>query len=32
MDDKDDDKKRVLTPPSEWADGLKARNHQLLKW
>lgn len=25
MDEKDDDKKRVLTPPSEWADGLKLR-------
>ena len=23
MDDQDDDKKRVLTPPSEWADGMK---------
>ena len=23
MDDKDDDKKRVLTPPSEWAEGMK---------
>lgn len=22
MDDKDDDKKRVLTPPSEWAEGM----------
>lgn len=26
MDDKDDDKKRVLTPPSEWADGMKPRS------
>lgn len=25
MDEKDDDKKRVLTPPSEWADGLKPK-------
>ncbi|PDH36610.1 MAG: hypothetical protein CNF01_05765, partial [Halieaceae bacterium MED-G27] len=23
MDDQDDDKKRVLTPPSEWAEGMK---------
>ena len=23
MDDKEDDKKRVLTPPSEWAEGMK---------
>jgi len=23
MDDKDDDKKRVLTPPSEWSEGMK---------
>ena len=23
MDDQNDDKKRVLTPPSEWADGMK---------
>lgn len=26
MDDKDDDKKRVLTPPSEWADGMKPKS------
>ena len=26
MDEKDDDKKRVLTPPSEWADGLKPKS------
>ena len=26
MDDKDDDKKRVLTPPSEWADGMKLKS------
>ena len=25
MDDKDDDKKRVLTPPADWADGLKPK-------
>ena len=25
MGEKDDDKKRVLTPPSEWADGLKPK-------
>ena len=26
MDEKDDDKKRVLTPPSEWAYGLKPKS------
>ena len=26
MDEKDDDKKRILTPPSEWADGLKPKS------
>ena len=26
MDDKDDDKKRVLTPPSEWAEGMKPKS------
>lgn len=26
MDEKDDDKKRVLTPPSEWADGMKPQS------
>ena len=26
MDDKDDAKKRVLTPPSEWADGMKPKS------
>jgi hypothetical protein len=26
MDEKDNDKKRVLTPPSEWADGLKPKS------
>ena len=26
MDEKDDDKKRVLTPPSEWAEGMKPKS------
>ena len=26
MDDNDDDKKRVLTPPADWSEGMKPKS------